>query len=63
MIGYNDKLDPDKQVTAEERIAARIFDSFRENYPGISEDDAQRMGRDILLMVLKEFRPDLVDAS
>jgi hypothetical protein len=63
MTKYNDKLDADQQISTEEKIAAQIFDSFRENYPGISEDDAQQMGRDILLMVLKEFRPDLVDAS
>lgn len=63
MIGYNDKLDPDRQVTAEEKIASVIFTSFRNVYPAVSEEDAQQLGRDILVLVLKEFRPDLVDVS
>jgi hypothetical protein len=51
--GYNDKMSPDEQITAEERIAHEVFTS-----EGTEEDCAQK-GRDILKMILKEFRPDL----
>lgn len=56
--GYIDDLDLDEQVTMEERIAARIFDD-----PAVTmrEEDAAQLGRDILYMVLREFRPDLFD--
>lgn len=53
---YGDSFDPDEQVTAEETIAATIFDST-----GIacSEEKAGSLGRKILKKILKQFRPDL----
>lgn len=53
-MSYNDKLDPDEQVSAEEAIAARIFDFFYE------EEDAAQLGREILYIVLRKFRSDLI---
>lgn len=52
---YNEALDPDQQITTEELIAAAIFDRTE-----TTEEEAQKLGRDILLVVLAEFRPDLV---
>lgn len=55
MDGFNDKLDPIDQVDTEEAIAAYLFDSC-----GIrNEELVADMGRDILLIVLRKFRPDL----
>lgn len=53
---YNDKLDPDQQITAEEKIAAHLFDNYRE---GFNEFDASEAGKEILRMVLEKFRTDL----
>jgi hypothetical protein len=55
-MSYNSKLDADEQITTEEDIAARLF----EVVPGMSEEDCAEAGRDILLMVLKKYRPDLL---
>ena len=52
---YNDKLNPDAQISMEERIAMHLFDNS-----SIREEEAAQMGRDILLMVLEEFRKDLI---
>ena len=51
---YNDKLDADQQISKEEEIAAHLFDVY-----GLDEDSAANAGRQILFMVLSEFRPDL----
>jgi hypothetical protein len=67
-MGYNDKLDPDVQVRVEEHIASTIFDyegekgvteSGSSDFRTLDEEDCARLGRSILLTVLKEFRPDL----
>ncbi len=54
---YTDKLDGEDQIDTEESIAALLWTSDR---PLESEEDAQQFARDILLMVLTKFRPDLV---
>ena len=63
--GYNDKLDADEQVSAEECIAATIFDHLEtEGCDGcgtLSEEDCAKLGRDILKKMLQQFRPDLFD--
>jgi len=51
---YNSKLKADKQITSEEKIALLL----REEY-GMNEDAAAQAGRDILLDVLIQYRPDL----
>ena len=64
---YNNKLDPDELVSAEEMIAAIIFD-WVENDPTIEKavaldacESCSKLGRDILLAILNKFRPDLLD--
>jgi len=65
--GYNDRLDPDQQVTAEEEIAA-VIDRYQEHFKAkhgldempFGEEDCAELGRRILLVVLQEFRPDLI---
>ena len=57
MVGYKSKLDPDTQISAEEKIAAHLLDTgYVKN-----EEAAGDAGREILLQVLTEFRPDLVE--
>jgi len=56
---YNDAFDPNDQVTAEEQIAAYLFDEA-DGFEG-SEEDAANAGREILRMVLEKFRPDLFE--
>lgn len=55
---YNDRLDADAQISAEEEIAVRIFDEANGK---IHEEDCADLGRDILYMVLRAFRPDLLE--
>lgn len=57
LMGYNDKLDADEQIDMEEKIASHLFHGPYE----MEEEDVAKMGRDILLMVLEKFRPDLVE--
>lgn len=58
---YNDKLDPDVQISAEEQIAFAIFNATELSRDGIlSEETCSQLGRDILHAVLEEFRPDLM---
>lgn len=57
MTRYNDKLDPDDQISAEEEIAAYLFEEFRDD--GFNEETANEAGKAILLKILKRFRPDL----
>jgi len=63
MPSYNDKIWPEDQVAMEEAIAAKIFDfeGATEEDGGLGEEECAELGRDILLMVLAEFRPDLVE--
>jgi len=56
--GYNDKLVPDEQITAEEDIAFKIY-STENNF--LDEEECAKLGRDILKLVLAKFRPDLFD--
>ncbi len=67
MQTYNDKLDADEQITAEEHIASLIQsaienseDSRGENDYTLTEEDCADLGRAILVDVLKQFRPDLM---
>lgn len=65
-MSYNDKLDADEQVSMEEKIAAVIFDSdlnLGDDPDLFDEEDCAELGRIILLMVLKKFRPDLFTCS
>lgn len=64
MSGYNDKLNPDEQITLEERIASVIFNRQEASDAdewALAEDDCADLSRQILLMVLTKFRPDLVN--
>lgn len=54
---YNDNLDPERQLAMEEKIAAFLFDHFRE---GFNEGDAQEAGQEVLNAFIEEFRPDLI---
>jgi hypothetical protein len=54
-MSYGAKLDEEAQIDAEEMIAAYLFDEHRE---GFDEKSAGAAGRDILHMVLQQFRPD-----
>ena len=58
---YNDKLDPDRQISTEEAIAGYLYDFDYEdgNYP--NESDCQTLSQDILKLVLAEFRPGLFE--
>jgi len=64
-VSYVDDLDSDVQIAAEERIASTIFSlteevmSSDEDCVGLSEEDCQELGCEILYQVLREFRPDL----
>lgn len=62
--GYNNKLDADEQITMEEDIAHKVF-HFKGGSPDdvLDEEDCAQLGRDILKMVLKQFRPDLFDTK
>jgi len=53
-MSYNDNLGADQQISMEERIAGELFNG------GCSEDRAAELSREILLLVLQEFRPDLI---
>lgn len=57
-VAYTDALGADEQLTAEERIAALIFDHAEVE---TSEGAAQELGRNILYEVLRLFRPDLFE--
>ncbi len=57
---YNGSLSLDQQVAAEERIAALLLNTYCE---GFSDEDAAQAGRDILLDVLREFCPNLLEGA
>ena len=52
---YNDNMSADQQISTEERIAAYLFDKA-----GASNHQATEAGKEILKMVVAEFRPDLI---
>lgn len=56
MANYNDLIDTDEQVDAEEAIASILFDDFDMN-----PECAQEASQIILMEVLRRFRPDLVE--
>ena len=56
MVSYNDKLDADEQITAEEDIAHLLF--INSNF---SEEKCQVVSKQILLTVLIRFRSDLIE--
>lgn len=64
-IPYSDALDGDEQVRAEEEIAAYISDErfisvvLDGDEIFLTEEEVAQIGRDILYMVLRRFRPDL----
>jgi hypothetical protein len=71
MVGYNDKLDADRQVTMEEQLAS-LLHSFQEGQIELddangcddytlTEEDCQTVAKQLLYTVLREFRPDLFD--
>lgn len=53
---YNEFMDADEQITAEEAIAAILCDEFN-----LSEHEAQEASRKCLLEVINVFRPDLIE--
>jgi len=55
MYYYNELLDEQKQIAMEEKIAGIIFENCLE----ISESDCADLGRELLKIILLEFRPDL----
>lgn len=56
-MSYVETFDADEQISAEEQIAAIIF----EGADSIDEETAGELGRTILLAVLTRFRPDLIE--
>lgn len=61
---YNDNMGVDEQITAEECIAAIIFDRGvhvigGEEMEVVCEEDCQELSKLILVKVLQQFRPDL----
>ena len=57
-IGYNDKLDADVQISAEERIQSVLWghDILRDD-----DEEVQRLGRKILYEVLRIVGPEYFD--
>ena len=53
---YNDKMSAEEQIDMEEDIAAMIFCHCDVE---VDEETAGDLGRQILIKVLWEFRPDL----
>jgi hypothetical protein len=73
MATYNDRLAVNRQIHAEEDIASAIF-SFQEGQIALddanncddhtlTEEDCAELGRGLLMLVLSQFRPDLVEKS
>jgi hypothetical protein len=57
MWTFRSSFSEDAQISAEKAIAYQIFEA------GLQDEDAcAQLGRDILLSVLAEFRPDLLEA-
>lgn len=55
MPAYTDEMDADEQISMEEQIARTIFDRV-----DADEETCAELGREILLMVLANYRDDLV---
>jgi hypothetical protein len=55
-VRYNHRLNGDDQVDMEETIAAIIFDHADVELK--DDDTAADLGRNILYVVLRQFRPD-----
>lgn len=60
-VAYGDHLQPDQQISTEEKIAAYLHTQATDWGGEIQEDHAADAGRDILYLVLREFRPDVFD--
>lgn len=58
---YNENLEPDEQIEAEEKIAAIIFDGIGTEADACDEEKAQDLSKKILMAVLQQFRPDLIE--
>ena len=58
MPGYNDKMTADQQITMEEKIAFILHDAVANEHLE-DEEDCAFWGKELLKMVLHEFRPDL----
>jgi hypothetical protein len=64
---YNERLDADKQISWEEKIAGLIRAAIEESEDSdgkpdftLTDEDCQDLGKQILKEVLVEFRPDLL---
>lgn len=57
---YHRKLNYEKQIRAEERIASMIYDNEEID---TWEETANALSRDILYEILREFRPDLFETK
>lgn len=55
---YNDTIDENEQIDTEESIAFTLFDTY-----GLNEEDAGEAAREVLLLALKTFRPDLLQTE
>lgn len=54
---YRETMNADEQITAEESIAAIIFEMAEQE---MTQENCQELGREILLKILTKFRPDLI---
>jgi hypothetical protein len=65
MRGYNDKLEADRQISAEEKIACLIRAKLEESEGSpsmpLTDEDCADLGHEILKATLREFRPDLFE--
>jgi|HubBroStandDraft_3_1064219.scaffolds.fasta_scaffold87594_3 hypothetical protein len=68
--GYTEALDADIQITAEEAIASMIRAKIEEAEDSngdadftLTDEDCADLGRSILLHILSEFRPDLIEQA
>lgn len=60
-IPYSQKFSPTQQIDMEEKIAVMIYNvGGSEDYP-LYDEDYNKLGKDILYEVLREFRTDLFD--
>jgi hypothetical protein len=59
---YNALLDDDRQISVEEKIAAAIWElQNSRDARELDEEEVAQLGRDILKLVLREFRPDFLE--
>lgn len=57
-MSYSHRLEAERQVSMEEKIAATIYDKADVE---VDEETAAQLGRELLLLVLEEFRSDLIE--